>query len=49
MNTLFCLALCIFCYQTGLYLQRKSRLSLLNPTLAASLFIIAFLIVTGTP
>ena len=49
MNTLFCLALCIFCYQTGLYLQRKSRLSLLNPTLAASLFIIAFLILTGTP
>lgn len=49
MNTLFCLALCIFSYQIGLYLQRKSRLSLLNPTLVAALFIVVFLIVTGTP
>lgn len=48
-SPLFFPALCILCYQAGLFLQKKTRLSLMNPTLLASLMVIGFLYATKIP
>lgn len=47
-NPIFCITLTVAAYWLGIQLQKKTKLSFLNPILLAIIFIIVFLVVTGT-